>query len=175
MRIKGSGWVLALVASLSLASWPAVAHEGPHATEQTLHDANRAFIDLMVPHHQSGIEMANEAIAKASHPELKAFAQRMKVKQSKDIEQMKSWRQAWFGSAVTPMPMPMAQMAKDKDFDRMWMTQLIDHHQNAIDISTLALGQGVRNEIKGMAQRQISDQSKEQAQMRSWLKTWYGK
>lgn len=172
MRFKGLGVILPLVAGLSLASLPATAHEGPHASQQAVSDANRAFIDLMVPHHQSGVEMANEAIAKASHAELRAFAQHMKASQSKDVEQLKSWRQAWFGSAMTPMPMPMAPMAKDKDFDRMWMTQLIDHHQQAIDMSTLALGNGVRNEIKGMAQRLISDQRKEQEQLRSWLKSW---
>lgn len=178
MKLLQAGLVLAMMAVLGLQSapgWSEAKAQTAASSQKTLQDADRAFIDLMVPHHQMGIEMANEAIAKAQHKELKAFAQRMRDIQRKEVEQMKSWRQKWFGSAETPAPMPMAPMPAGKDFDRMWMTQVIDHHQQAIDMSVLTLKGASKAEVKDMANRLIKEQQKEQSQLSSWLKSWYGK
>lgn len=32
------------------------------------------FLKMMIPHHQTGVEMADEALSKAEHPELRDFA-----------------------------------------------------------------------------------------------------
>lgn len=178
MKLLQAGVVLVLMATLGFQSapgWSEAPAQTAASSQKAAQDADRAFIDLMVPHHQMGIEMANEAIAKAQHKEIKAFAQKMKDDQTKDINQLKSWRQQWFGSSETPMPMNMAPMKSGADFDRMWLTHMIDHHQQAVDMAILALPSASRAEVKSMAQRIIDKQKKEQAQLRSWLKAWYGK
>ena len=52
------------------------------------HDFDVAFIDMMIPHHQSAIEMSQDALQKAEHAELKGFAQETVDKQQKEIEQL---------------------------------------------------------------------------------------
>lgn len=64
---------------------------------------DQAFIDAMVPHHMMASQMAQLAVTKARHPQLRRLAQMMVRDQSREIAQMKRWRKAWYGSAEVPM------------------------------------------------------------------------
>lgn len=72
-------------------------------------DFDRAFIDMMVPHHQGAVAMAELAQQRAEHPEIKQMAETIITDQEREIMQMKGWRKAWFGSDQTPSldKMPM--------------------------------------------------------------------
>jgi uncharacterized protein (DUF305 family) len=58
-----------------------------------------AFIDAMIPHHQGAIDMATAAGDKAQQPETKALASIIVRDESRAIDQMKTWRQAWYPTA----------------------------------------------------------------------------
>ena len=60
---------------------------------------DRAFIDMMVPHHQGAIRMARVELARGKNPKLKALAQSIIASQSREITQMNSWRRGWYGAA----------------------------------------------------------------------------
>jgi uncharacterized protein (DUF305 family) len=55
------------------------------------------FIDMMIPHHEGAVMMAKDALKKAQHQELKDLAEKMIKDQQKEIDQLKKWRQAWYG------------------------------------------------------------------------------
>ncbi|MEO6940530.1 MAG: DUF305 domain-containing protein [Candidatus Kapaibacterium sp.] len=55
------------------------------------------YIDGMIPHHESAISMAKDALTKSTHPEIKALAQSIITSQQKEIDQMKSYRKNWYG------------------------------------------------------------------------------
>jgi uncharacterized protein (DUF305 family) len=58
--------------------------------------SDERFIDAMVPHHQSAIEMAQVAREKSNIPEIKELAQNIISAQQAEIEQMKQWRNEWY-------------------------------------------------------------------------------
>jgi uncharacterized protein (DUF305 family) len=60
------------------------------------------------------------------------------------------------------------------DSDRVFIEQMIPHHQDAIDMGNLALVRAEHPEIRQLAENVIRDQSREISQMRSWYKAWYG-
>jgi len=62
-----------------------------------------AFIDAMIPHHQSAIDAANMVKDSAVHPEMRALAQQVIEEQQKEIDQMLNWRKTWFPDAP-PLP-----------------------------------------------------------------------
>ena len=57
---------------------------------------DEAFIDAMIPHHQSAIEMAEVAYEKSKNPRIKELAENIMSAQKREIEQMKQWRKEWY-------------------------------------------------------------------------------
>ena len=60
---------------------------------------DRAFIDMMVPHHQGAIAMAKQLLKKGEQPGLRKMANDIISAQTDEIAQMRKWRKAWYGSA----------------------------------------------------------------------------
>jgi uncharacterized protein (DUF305 family) len=55
-------------------------------------DPSGDFARMMIPHHQSAIDMADILLAqKDVDAEIKAMAEKMKAEQAKEIEQLKTW------------------------------------------------------------------------------------
>ena len=57
---------------------------------------DKAFIDAMIPHHQSAIDMAQVAFEQTSDPEIKNLALGIVTAQQNEIQQMTDWRQEWY-------------------------------------------------------------------------------
>lgn len=57
---------------------------------------DRAFIDAMIPHHESAIEMANVALEESEDPEIREIAQDIVGAQEREIAQMQAWREEWY-------------------------------------------------------------------------------
>ena len=57
-------------------------------------DPDKNFLENMIPHHQSAVDMAKMALKKAQRPELKTFAQGVIDVQSKEIAQYQTWLKA---------------------------------------------------------------------------------
>jgi uncharacterized protein (DUF305 family) len=54
------------------------------------------FINAMIPHHESAITMAQDALSKSKRPEIKKLAQSIIDSQQAEINQMKQWRKTWY-------------------------------------------------------------------------------
>lgn len=59
---------------------------------------DQAFIEMMIPHHQSAVAMAEVALQHAIHPEIKSLAQAIIDAQQREIAQMQSWLAEWYGA-----------------------------------------------------------------------------
>lgn len=138
---------------------------------------DRAFIDAMVPHHESALEMARSAKAAGlTEPELEQVADDILATQQAEIDQMKEWRGEWFGSSdvdpdgaaalgMSDAQMGMAHDAADLlssgDVDSDFATMMIDHHQGAIEMAELALERAEHDELKELAQAIVDAQQRE--------------
>ena len=60
---------------------------------------DKAFIDMMIPHHQGAIRMARMQVADGDDESLKELSEQIITAQSAEIEEMNRWREAWYGSA----------------------------------------------------------------------------
>jgi uncharacterized protein (DUF305 family) len=49
------------------------------------------FLKMMIPHHQMAVDMSEEALSKAEHPELRDLAQKIRDEQSSEIELMQGY------------------------------------------------------------------------------------
>lgn len=140
-------------------------------------DFDRAFIDAMVPHHESAIAMAKAAKeAGLSQPDLVKVADDILATQQVEIDKMKAWRADWFGSStIDPngaealgMGDKMMGMTGDAealrssgDVDTDFAQMMVTHHEGAIAMAELAAGNAQREEIKALAREIISAQKRE--------------
>lgn len=60
------------------------------------------------------------------------------------------------------------------DFDRAFLSEMIMHHEGAVDMAEAALKSAKHEEIKTMANAIISAQTAEIQQMKDWQRSWYG-
>lgn len=54
------------------------------------------FINMMIPHHQGALTMAQQAAEKSSRPEIKQLTQNILTSQQQEIDQMEQWRKDWY-------------------------------------------------------------------------------
>lgn len=64
-------------------------------TNKTGEAFDRSFLGSMIVHHQGAIEMAKLAQKYALHAELKTLAGEIIEAQTREIIQMRAWREAW--------------------------------------------------------------------------------
>ena len=57
-------------------------------------------------------------------------------------------------------------------FDKAFMSEMISHHQGAIDMAKLAKQNAKHDEIKNLADNILSAQSQESDQMQTWQTEW---
>ena len=57
---------------------------------------DKAFIDNMIPHHRSAIEMAEVALEKSDNSRLREIARAIVDTQEKEIARMEGWRKEWY-------------------------------------------------------------------------------
>jgi len=153
------------------------------------------FIEQMIPHHEDAITMAEIALNRAKRQEVKTLAQDIINSQSKEISQMKIWYKDWYGrelptgsnvmgqhGMMTGSSMHMGMMGdttdisrleEADDFDRVFIEDMIPHHQVAVMMASMLKNGTQRNELRKLADDIVSAQTKEIVIMRSWYKDWY--
>lgn len=146
-------------------------------------DIDQHFIAQMIPHHEGAIDMAKLALQKAKHPELKTLATNIIAAQEKEITDMRAWYRDWYNSEPTAggMGMHMSGMSGDMevlaqasgdDFDRLFVQQMIPHHEMAVMMASMLEASTMRPEMQTLAKNIIASQSSEIEMMRGWLREW---
>jgi uncharacterized protein (DUF305 family) len=64
--------------------------------KKTGNEFDQAFLNGMILHHEGAIQMANAALKKAKHEEIKKLANDIISAQTKEISQMKEWQKTWY-------------------------------------------------------------------------------
>lgn len=150
------------------------------------------FIEQMVPHHDGAVAMAKLALEKSKRPEIKTLANAIIGGQTKEIQDMRSWHKNWFRTNVSErntammggrmmsgngMHMggqeDMTALENAADFDRVFIKQMIPHHQLAIMMAQMLKAGTVRPEMLLLADNIIESQSREIQEMQGWHKEWY--
>ena len=63
---------------------------------QTASDFDKAFIEVMIPHHQLAVMMAQMLRSGTNRPEMLTLAANIIESQSKEIQEMQSWYKSWY-------------------------------------------------------------------------------
>ena len=200
MRIRhfaAGATIVALTATLaacgsddttSSADTVAVTQAEPAAgdADVTLNEADVAFAQGMIGHHEQAIEMSEIALdpTRGASAEVIDLATRIQAAQDPEVELMTGWLTA----AGEPMTMDMSsgemsmmegmmsaeQMdamaaATGAEFDSMWLEMMIAHHQGAVAQSETVKAAGANAEVLALADQIIAAQQAEITEMQALL------
>lgn len=185
--------------AIALAGCSSSASHDTHSASPTVSQAgyNAAdieFAQMMIPHHEQAIEMAQLAPGRTSNREVLTLATQIEAAQGPEIETMQSWLQQWgapttapTGSAdahgghggtgetasehgmMTAEQMAALTAAKGPEYDRLWLEMMIEHHEGAVVMAQQEIAKGSNPQAKAMAQQIINTQNAEIAEMKKLL------
>lgn len=102
--------VAVLALTLVAGSGPLAAQAPTRLMGAPYHNASRAFIDMMIPHHEMALMMSERHAGMTKNETVRAIAQRMAVQQRQEIADLRDARKAQFGSDSSRSPMLRAMM-----------------------------------------------------------------
>lgn len=152
------------------------------ATNPQAHNAQDVtFAQQMIPHHQQAIEMSDIVFGKQGiDPRVMDLATRIKDAQGPEIQEMQSWLSQWGQPTIASMPgmpahsdMPgMPGMMPERDMEalrdaqgaaasRLFLTQMVQHHQGAIAMAQNEIKLGQYSPAIAMAHSIVDSQQQE--------------
>ncbi|WP_327399686.1 DUF305 domain-containing protein [Streptomyces sp. NBC_01288] len=154
--------------------------------------ADVSFSKEMIQHHRQAVEMAGLAAGHASSAQVKSLATKIEGAQAPEIRTMSGWLTSWgeqvpkdmsgmdsgmnhdMSSSATPGMMSDADMGKlekasGADFDTMFLTMMVEHHEGAVDMAKTEKADGSYAPATELAAGVITAQSAEIKQMDKML------
>lgn len=139
------------------------------------------FLSMMIDHHYGAVKMAELCDGRTVHSALLDMCHSIKSTQTAEIATMQGWLQNWYG--VTHEPQLNGKMRRQIDrlstltgaeFEKAFMSMMIMHHADALDMGRDALLQAWHADLLNMVAKMVGSQADEIVQMRLWLIQWYG-
>jgi uncharacterized protein (DUF305 family) len=139
---------------------------------------DKDFVEMMVPHHQGAIDMAQAELSYGHNEKLRAIAQEIIVTQQDDIATMRLALVNMFAStsqftrqdegpfsarnnAAMAKMMAGMKIKPSNNVDKDFVAMMVPHHQGAIDMAQAELIYGNYEPCRGLAQEITSTQQQQ--------------
>jgi uncharacterized protein (DUF305 family) len=150
-------------------------------------DMDVMFLQMAVPHHQQGIELARLAEKRATRKEIRDLATAIRVTQEDELVRMRRWLTSWDQPVAHDLDPAahaghgglhgtdpaMLQMLRDTprgpDFDTRFLNILTAHQHGAVELARLEEKDGFHPEARAFADRVIRSRTAEIQQMGAYL------
>jgi uncharacterized protein (DUF305 family) len=167
-----------LAAVLGFVLWNNNQNHAGHDMMNMADGDRSSFAAMMIPHHEQAVKLAELALEKSNDARIIALANEIIDAQNSEIALMKTWTDSDTLAMHSGHMMGMDGMLSDEqmselrnatsDFDRLFLTGMIAHHEGAIDMAEMYLPtddidfEKLLNDI-------VAAQSAEISEMNSWL------
>ncbi len=154
-------------------------------SESLFNDADVMFAQMMIPHHEQAIELADIALDPTllAGEQVKTLAAQIKSAQDPEIDLMTQWLTDW--------DQPLMDMSEEHDmsmdgmlsvdeiaalgelngaeFDQAWATAMIAHHKGAIKMAETVKDDGQSTLVQDLANLIMQEQQSEIAVLETLL------
>ncbi|SFN54836.1 DUF305 domain-containing protein [Mycetocola miduiensis] len=156
----------------------------PAAGEQgDINRADRMFTMMMIPHHEQAVEMSDLILQETDIDQrVLDLAQQIKDAQGAEIELMESWLDDWGMPSAAGMDgmghddgmmsdddMSALEAAEGQDAAGLFLEQMIEHHEGAIEMAEDELDDGTNRDVLALAKRIVDSQTAEIVTMEDLL------
>jgi uncharacterized protein (DUF305 family) len=166
----------------------ATATSGSASASAAAHNsADTMFAQMMIPHHAQAVEMSDVILKKKDVPaRVTALAEKIKAAQAPEIETMTGWLRSWnepteapgghdmsrhaaMGGMMSAADVKTLDAAQGTEAAKLFLTQMIAHHQGAIMMANIEKDGGQNPGAVGLAKNISSAQQKEIQAMKNLL------
>lgn len=152
----------------------------PTDSAQPVNDADIDFAMNMIAHHEQAIEMADLVLDKEGVDDrVINLALAIKEAQGPEISTMTSWLESWGEDTMPGMDhgdgmmsdedMTTLENAAGAEASGLFLEQMIEHHQGAIDMAEQEVAAGENPDAIALARKIIVDQTSEITTMQELL------
>ena len=147
-------------------------------------DADVMFAQMMIPHHQQAVEMADMILAEDDVPEgVSSLAEDIKAAQQPEIDQLQEWLDEWGadvdaesmdgmdhgGGMMSDEDMEALEAATGAEASRLFLEQMTTHHEGAVQMAQDEVDNGKNADAVAMAQTIVDTQTAEIKTMQELL------
>ncbi len=165
---------------------PGMNHESSSSAPASAdaNDADIMFASMMKEHHAQAIEMSDMLLSKDGVNErVAALAEEIKAAQGPEIQKMEQWLEEWGadtsnmegmdhgGGMMSDDDMQALEDATGADASRLFLEQMIEHHQGAVEMAQDEVDNGQNSDAVALAETIIEAQTTEIATMKDLLDT----
>lgn len=137
---------------------------------------DRAFLSMMVPHHQMAVDMSKAVLPRSKDVTVKTWANAVIKDQNREINQMNTLLKSYGGSNAAMANMMKSSMSgmadmvtKAKNPDVAFVQGMLPHHASAIDMANMALEKTSDPRVLKLARDIVRAQAQEMYDFRTWL------
>ncbi|MDX8049735.1 DUF305 domain-containing protein [Lentzea sp. BCCO 10_0798] len=142
------------------------------------------FLQMMLPHHQQGVEMVALAQDRAQNEELRMLAAAIAQTQAAEADTMKGWLTAWGEPLTAPPdshtghggmrqsdPEEVARLTalRGAEFDQRLLNVMIAHQDDAVQMARWETSSGADSEVKDLADRIEKSRTAQIGMMKKFL------
>jgi uncharacterized protein (DUF305 family) len=151
-------------------------------------DADIHFLQMMIPHHEQALTMSQFAVTNGASTQVQALAKQIADAQGPEIAQMKAWlaeagepldggdhgdmgahHDMAMDGMLTDEELAALEQAQGPEFDRLFLTGMIQHHEGAIIMAEHVKQAGDDPKVAELADAIITAQKAEIAEMKRML------
>ena len=149
---------------------------------EDFNDQDMTFAQMMKPHHEQAVEMADMILAKDGiSTDVTALATQIKEAQGPEIAQLEEWITAWGADdSMSGMDHSMDGMMSDDDMsslesatgaeaEKLFLEQMMMHHEGAVEMAQTEVDKGQNADAIEMAEMIVQTQTEEIATMQDLL------
>lgn len=142
------------------------------------------FLQMMLPHHQQGVEMVALAKDRTQNEELRMLAAAIEQTQATEADTMKGWLTSW-GEPLTappdshaghggmresdPKEVERLSALSGAEFDQRLLNVMIAHQDDAVQMARWESGSGANREVKDLAERIDKSRTAQIGMMKTFL------
>ena len=142
--------------------------------------ADTMFVQGMIPHHSQAVEMSDIILQKQDiDPKVTDLATRIKAAQAPEISTMTEWLKTWnepepmasggMSGTMSSDDMSKLQAAQGADAAKLFLTQMIAHHQGAVMMARTEEADGQNADAVTLSKEIITSQQAEIQEMQTLL------
>ena len=184
--VFGSAAVITLLAvpAVTNAQHEGMGHPAAAKPNQAMPmQGDAAYVDMMMMHHDQGIEMAKAVVEKGQREDVKAFASKIISGQQEDKKELESYKATLAAGTsgrggghemagmkdMKDMPemkkgqqdIERLQAASGAEADRLFLAAMTQHHQQAVQMSRKAKPTLKDAKVRAFADKTITKQTQE--------------